>query len=256
MHTIRTTIFTLFLLVCISPLVQAADDSWNAVKQKNDLVIGFCAQYPPFESKTASGSFDGFDVDLGKALGNYLGVPVTFKDGEWHGLIAGMNKGDYDMLITCMSRTNARKNNANFSDPYYDHPEIILVPKDNITISSRKDLADKVVGVQMSTSSEHTVESMPGLCKEIKKYNYTTEALLDLKYHRIDAVICGEPYAVMQLKKDPSFKIVDDKLKKSDIVMVLPKGHDSLTEKINKALAHIKQNGTYQKIYDKWLVVK
>jgi polar amino acid transport system substrate-binding protein len=167
-----------------------------------------------------------------------------------------MNKGDYDMLITCMSKTNARKNNANFSEPYYDHPEIILVPKNNTDITSQEDLADKVVGVQMATSSERTAESMPGLCKEIKKYNYTTEALLDLKYHRIDAVVCGEPYAIMQLKKDPSFKIVNDKLNKSDIVMVLPKGHDSLTEKVNAALAHIKQDGTYQKIYTKWLAIK
>jgi polar amino acid transport system substrate-binding protein len=256
MHTFRPALFTLFLLVCMTTLAQASDDSWNTVKQKNNLVIGFCAQYPPFESKTASGNFEGFDVDLGKAVGEYLGIPVTFKDGEWHGLIAGMNKGDYDMLITCMSKTNARKNNANFSEPYYDHPEIILVPKNNTDITSQEDLADKVVGVQMATSSERTAESMPGLCKEIKKYNYTTEALLDLKYHRIDAVVCGEPYAIMQLKKDPSFKIVNDKLNKSDIVMVLPKGHDSLTEKVNAALAHIKQDGTYQKIYTKWLAIK
>jgi len=249
-------IFCVAIIFCIlCTAVQAADNSWNMVTQKNKLVIGFCAQYPPFESKTASGTFEGFDVDLGKAIGKVMGVPVEFRDGEWQGLIAGMNKGDYDMLITCMSRTNARKNNANFSDPYYDHPEIVMLAKDNMAITSQKDLADKVIGVQMSTSSERTVEGMPGLCKEIKKYNYTTEALLDLKYHRIDAVVCGEPYAIMQIKKDPSFKILDDKLHKSDVVMVLPKGADALTAKVNKALAQIKKNGTYTKIHDTWLSV-
>lgn len=234
-----------------------AQNSWHKVQKKNELVVGFCAQYPPFEFKTSDGDFQGFDVDLGRAIGEHLGVPVTFKDGEWQGLIAGMNKGDYDMLITCMSKTTARKNNANFSDPYYDHPEVIVVRKDEQEIASVEDLKDKVVGVQMSTSSEKTAESMmPGLCKEIKTYNYTTEAFLDLKYGRIDAVICGHPYAVMQMKKDPSYKFVGDPLVTSDIVMVLPQGADSLTQKINESLAHLKENGTYDQLYDKWLTVQ
>lgn len=256
MHQVVRLIAALIVFLVMSTSVQAEDNSWNNIKNKNKLVIGFCAQYPPFESKTASGEFEGFDVDLGKAIGAQLDVPVEFKDGEWQGLIAGMNKGDYDMLITCMSKTNARKNNANFSDPYYDHPEIIMVGKDNQTIRTRKDLADKTVGVQMATSSERTIEDMPGICKEVKKYNYTTEALLDLKYNRIDAVVCGEPYAIMQIKKDPSFKILEDKLHKSDVVMVMPKGADALTEKINKSLAQLRQDGTYDDIYQKWLSAK
>jgi polar amino acid transport system substrate-binding protein len=252
----RIVICALLLIGCLATSA-SAQDYWKKVQNKNELVIGFCAQYPPFEFKTANGKFKGFDVDLGLAIGEYLDIPVSFKDGEWQGLIAGMNKGDYDMLITCMSKTTARKNNANFSDPYYDHPEVIVVRKGEQKITSVKDLKDKVVGVQMSTSSEKTAKSMmPELCKDIKTYNYTTEAFLDLKYGRIDAVICGHPYAVMQIKKDPSYKTVGDPLSTSDIVMVMPKGADSLTQKINEALAHLKNNGTYDQLYDKWLSIK
>jgi len=254
--TKRIVICALLLIGCLATSA-AAQNYWEKIQNKNELVVGFCAQYPPFEFKTADGDFQGFDVDLGRAIGKYLDVPVTFMDGEWQGLIAGMNKGDYDMLITCMSKTTARKNNANFSDPYYNHPEVLVVRKDDQEIASVEDLQGEVVGVQMSTSSEKTAKSMmPGLCKEIKTYNYTTEAFLDLKYGRIDAVICGHPYAVMQIKKDPSYKMVGDPLATSDIVMVLPKGAGSLTQKINEALAHLKKDGTYDQLYDKWLTVR
>jgi polar amino acid transport system substrate-binding protein len=256
----KLNVVLFFLLIFIFSSIcswAAQDNHWQKIKEKDELVIGFCAQYPPFEFKTSKGEFKGFDVDLGNQIGKYLNIPVKFKDGEWQGLIAGMNKGDYDMLITCMSKTNARKNNANFSDPYYDHPEVIVVRKDESKIKAAEDLADKVVGVQMSTSSEKTAESlMPELCKEIKKYNYTTEAFLDLKYKRIDAVICGHPYAIMQIKKDPSYKFVGEPLNKSDIVMVMPKGADTLTQKINQALASLKDDGTYDKLYSKWLLVE
>lgn len=235
--------------------VWAQDDSLKKILEKEKLVIGFCAQYPPFESKTKEGDFIGFDVDLGKAIAEKLKVKPEFKDGEWQGLVAGMNKGDYDILITCMSKSSARKKNANFTDVYFNLSEIILVRKDNNEIKGLEDMKDKVVGVQMATSSEKAVNDYPDAFKEIKKYNYTTEAFIDLKYKRIDAVVCGYAYAVTHNKKDPSFKVVGKPLHSSEIVMVLPKGADTLTEKINEALAALKNDGTYKKIHDKWLVI-
>ena len=233
----------------------AADSSWQNIQSKNELVIGFCAQYPPFEFKTESGEFQGFDVDLARAIGKELNIPVTFKDGEWQGLIAGMNNGLYDMLITCMGKTTARKKNVNFSDVYIDLTEVILVRKDEKNIHGKAGLKGKIVGAQMATSSERVLDGMADLVGQAKKYNYTTEAFLDLKFKRIDALISGVAYAIVQIKKDPSFKIVGDPLNSTEIVMALPKGHDSLTEKVNQALAKIKESGQYKKIHDTWLKV-
>jgi polar amino acid transport system substrate-binding protein len=235
--------------------VSAADGSWDRIEAKKELVVGFCAQYPPFEFKNAKGQFEGFDVDLGNAIGKQLGVDIVFKDGEWQGLIAGMKKGDYDMLITCMGETTARKENVNFSDVYIDLTERIVVHKDQNNIRSKADLAGKTVGAQFATSSERVVDGMAGLVGDIKKYNYTTEAFLDLKFKRIDAVVCGMAYAIVQIKKDPSFKIVGEPLNATPIVMALPKGADALTARINDALAAIKADGTYDQIYDTWIRV-
>jgi polar amino acid transport system substrate-binding protein len=88
---------------------------------------------------------------------------------------------------------------------------------------------------------------------DIKKYNYTTEAFLDLKFKRIDALVCGMAYAIVQIKKDPSFKIVGEPLNATPIVMALPKGADALTAKINDALTRVRADGAYDKIYDTWI---
>lgn len=62
------------------------DTSWEKVKKNNELVVGFCAQYPPFESRNEdTGEFEGFDVDMAKALAEELGVKVKFIDAEWQG---------------------------------------------------------------------------------------------------------------------------------------------------------------------------
>ena len=248
-----TSIATMIVALVMTAGTATADDSWTAVAKKKKLVVGFCAQYPPFEFKNEKGGFEGFDVDLGNALGRKLGVDIVFKDGEWQGLIAGMKKGDYDMLITCMGETMARKENVNFSDVYIDLTEVIVVQKDNDGIRTKADLADKTVGAQLATSSERVVDAMAGQVGEIKKYNYTTEAFLDLKFKRIDAVVCGMAYAIIQIKKDPSFKIVGQPLNATPIVMALPKGADALTAKVNEALAAVKADGSYDKIYNTWI---
>lgn len=255
-------VFLLMLIILITPILgaypaagSAADPSWTKIKEKGRLVVGFCAQYPPFEFKTETGEFKGFDVDLANAIGRELGIPVTFRDGEWQGLIAGMKNGVYDILITCMGKTTARERNVNFSDVYCKLTEVILVRKDENGINGKADLRGRVVGAQMATSSETVLDGLAGLVGEAKKYNYTTEAFLDLKHNRIDAVICGIAYAAVQMKKDPSYKIAGKPLNSVEIVMALPKGADELTARVNSALARVRATGIYKEIYDRWLNV-
>ncbi|MGA9178832.1 MAG: ABC transporter substrate-binding protein [Desulfobacterales bacterium] len=233
-----------------------ADSSWKKVQERGKIIVGFCAQYPPFESKNEkTGEFEGFDVDLGKALAEQLGVSIKFVDSEWQGLLGGLKKGDFDMLITCMSKSETRKQNVNFSDVYYELPRVIVVSKENNEIKSKADLKGKVVGVQLGSASEQQADKMKDLFKEIKRYNYNPEAFTDLKFNRIDAVLVGYAYAVRQIKTDPFYKVVGEPLAEAEIVMVMPKGADALTAKVNSALSAVKSNGTYQKVYDRWLKI-
>lgn len=233
----------------------SADLSLKKIQDKGELVVGFCAQYPPFEFKTKTGDFQGFDVDLANAIGKEMNIPVKFKDGEWQGLIAGMQKGDYDILITCMGKNPKRMEMVDFSDTYVDLTEVLLVRKEETRIHGINDLKTKIVGAQMATSSEKALTRIKDLIGEAKIYNYTTEAFLDLKFKRIDALISGIAYAAVQIKKDPSFKMVGDPLGSTEIGIALPKNTHVLMSEINKAIANIKADGSYEKIHDKWLTI-
>lgn len=258
-NRIITILFATFFcisLVSASYASEVSDTSLAKVKEAGELTVGFCAQYPPFESKNEkTNEFEGFDIDLAKAIAKEIGVEAKLVDAEWQGLLAGLNKGDYNTLITCMAKSEARGENTNLSDVYYLLPDVIVVKKDNTVITGKDSLHGKNVGVQLGSGSEQLADKMKEVFKEIKRYNYNPEAFTDLKFGRIDAVIVGYAYAVNQMKADPSYKIVGEPLAQAEIVAVLPKGADALTREINMALAKIKEDGTYQKIHDKWLKV-
>lgn len=241
--------------LCFFVLAQTAvaDDSWSKVQARGEVVVGFAAHYPPFESKNEkTGEFEGFDVDLAKAMAEVLGVKVKFVDAEWQGLLGGLNKGDFDMLVTCMSKSETRGQNVNFSDSYYSLADVMVVARDNQDIKAASDLQGRIVGVQLGSGSEQAVDAMTGF-KEVKRYNYNPEAFLDLKNGRIDALVVGYAYAVNQIKEDSSYKVVGTPLAEAEIVVVMPKGADALTAQINEALAATRKNGAYDKAYATWL---
>ena len=252
MRAALTFVAVLILCLFAGPAF-AADDSLERVAKRGELIIGFAAHYPPFESKNEKTSqFEGFDVDMAKALAAQLGVTAKFVDTDWPGLIAGLQKGDFDVLITCMSKSETRGQNVNFSDVYYTLSDVVVVRQGDTAIKGGEDLPGKVVGVQLGSGSEQLVDKMQGL-KDVRKYNYNPEAFLDLKHKRIDALVVGYAYAVNQIKADPDYAIAGKALSADEIVMVLPKGADVLTAALNKGLAAIRADGQYQKALDTWL---
>ncbi len=249
-------IFLMLVLTLSWTTAGFADDSWKTVQGKNKLVVGFCAHYPPFESRNLkTNALEGFDVDLGRALAHELGVDATFVDAEWQGLLGGLQKGDFDVLITCMSKSEARASNVNMSDVYYELPDVIVVNQTNSDIRAKADLKGKTVGVQLGSGSEQIIDRMGDTFKDVKKYNYNPEAFTDLKFNRIDAIVVGYAYAVNQIKTTPGFKVVGEPLAKAEIVMVMKKGSDALTHRLNTALATLRANTVYDAIQTKWLEI-
>ncbi len=235
-----------------------ADQSWEKVKEKGELVIGNCPEYPPFSSRNAANEIEGFDSDFSKALGDVLGVKVTIKDTAWEGLVAGLQKGDHDVIISCMSpeEATAASDNVMMTVPYYQLNEIIVTKTDNQSITSKEALAGKVIGVQANCTSEVAVDSLKDMgieAKEIKRYNRNQEALVDLKNGRVDAVVVGIAYAATQVKGNPDLKIINDAVRSVDVVAVTDKGAAALTEKLNAAIKTVKENGKFDEVSKKWL---
>lgn len=230
-----------------------ADMSWKNVEESGKLKVGLCAAWPPFESRNEkTGEIEGFDVDLANALGEELGVEVVIIDAEWQALLGGLSKGDYDTLITCMSKKEASVENVEMSDVYYELNDVIVVRNDNADINGVSDLSGKIVGVQLGSGSEQAVDAMIGL-QEIKRYNYNPEAMIDLQNGRSDAVVVGYTYALSEISKYPDLKVLEEPVASAEIVMVQKEGAVELTNKLNEALSTIKENGKYDEIKAKWL---
>lgn len=238
----------------------AKDSQWSKIEQSGSITVGNCPEYPPFSFRNTSGQVEGFDSDFARALGNALGVEVVMKDTAWEGLVAGMKKGDHDIIISCMSPEEATQasDSVNMSKPYYRLSEIIVTRSDVTDITAKEDLAGRIVGVQANSTSEVAGDSLADMgikVKDIRRYNRNSEALIDLKNKRVDAVVVGFAYAATKVKDSPDLKIINDPVRSVDIVVVLDHGEETLTEKINQAIATVKSNGEFDRIHDKWLAL-
>jgi polar amino acid transport system substrate-binding protein len=238
---------------------QPADGSLQRVTDKGVLVVGLAPFYAPFESTNESTKeIEGFDIDLMNAITGKMGVTADYRPAEWQALLGGIEKGDYDVIFSAMSKKEAAEANVEFSDVYYLLDDVIIVAEGNPKgINGKADLSGKVVGVQQASGSEQLADDMAGEAgfKEIKRYKLTQDAMNDLKAGRIDAVLAGYTFALEQNKNDPSFVVLDEPLESAELVGVFKNGSTTLVEEFNRALAEVKADGTYDALVEKWLAL-
>ena len=246
-------VIMLFLTSC-GDKKTTEDSSLKNIKKAGVLKVGMCPEYPPFVSINNSGAIEGFDAYLAEAIGKEMGVKVELVNTPWEGLISGLSSGDFDIIMSGMSPEEAKESGGkvNVSNSYFNLDEVILTT--NKDIKSKKDLAGKIVGSHAGSASENAVKSLEEQKIKIKKsatYNRHSEALAD-----IDAKVVEKSWAKEKAKSNAKLIIVDDPVQTIKIAAVFPKGNDSLTKEFNKALKTVKENGTYDKIYNKWFAAE
>ena len=229
----------------------------GASQAADKLVIGTDSTYPPFEYLDASGQFLGFDMDIGRALCAEMKVECTFVSQEWDGIIPALQAKKFDMILSSMSITPERKKLVDFTDKIYNTPPAIAVPKDS-PAKTPEDLKGKTIGAQTSTTHANYAEKhLAGT--ELKLYPTADEYKLDIAAGRIDAVI--DDIVVLsewtKSKDGDCCKIltalpVDKEINGEGAGIAVRKGDDALREKLNKAIAAIRADGTYKKIQDKY----
>ena len=232
------------------------DTSLADVLEKGELLVGMCPEYPPFESITESGEIEGFDVDLATAIGEKMGVKVTCVNTPWESLIASLNNGDFDIIMSGMSpeEATAAENAVNISDVYYTLSEVVVVPEDS-EVQTTEDLAGKTIGCHVGSVSEqacnHLVES--GVEATINTYNRHSEGYADMLNGNIDAVVFELPYAKQKVQPEHGVRILEDSpIQEFDLVAVMTDGSDELTAAYNKALQEVIDEGTFDEIFNKW----
>ena len=244
---------TLLMAVMMVAGCGGGDKKAPAVQAPKVLKVGTEPTFAPFEfQKEGSKDFDGFDMDLIRAIGKQMNMKVEILNMGFDALIPAINAGNIDLAIAGMSITPDRQKAVDMSDPYYVSGLVVVVGKDNAAVKSVNDLNNKGIAVQIGTTGAERAAKVPGA--KVKNFNTNAEVFLELKNKGVEAVIIDKPVAEYFLAtgggKDYA-KIVGDTMEAESYGISLKK-NSPLTKEINKALLDLKKNGEYDKLYTKW----
>lgn len=227
------------------------------IKKRGKLIVGTSADFPPFEFvDEKTNEIVGFDIDIAKAIAEKLGVQLEVKDIKFDALIPALQNGEIDMIIAGMTITEERAKVADFSEPYFEADQAVLVKADNEEIKSADDLAGKKIGVQSGTTGELWVDEnlvKAGKVSEdnVKRYNKFIEAILALKKGDVDAVVIDKPVAEAYAKTEGDVKVAFIIKTGEQYGIAVRKGSDLLPI-VNEVLKELKDSGKLDQLLKKW----
>ncbi|GAA2453821.1 transporter substrate-binding domain-containing protein [Streptomyces glaucus] len=209
--------------------------------------------YPPFQSEI-DGKVQGFDVALIDLVAEDLGVRQEILDTPFENFKTGafLNSGECDLAAAGMTITEERKKNVDFSDPYFNATQAVLVGKKS-GVGSFTDLEGRKVGAQAQTTGEDYAKSK-GL--DPVSFESSDAVLNGLRTGQVEAVVIDYPVVQGWLKDKANadaFRVADNVDTGEQYGFTVKKGNTELREAIDKALADAKADGTYKKLYEQWI---
>ena len=215
--------------------------------------------YPPFEMEGGDNGtgYTGFDIEILSAVAEKLDLELAVQDVGFDALQSGttLAAGTCDIGASAMTITEERKANIDFSDPYYDSLQSLLVSTDS-GIESIDDLDGKNVGVQQGTTGEnYAKENAKGAT--LVQYPSDGELWPAIQAGQIDAILQDQPVNLEHEKADDTYKIVETYNTDESYGFAFQKGEKTeLLEAVNGALKELRDSGEYQEIYDEFFTAK
>ncbi len=231
-----------------APAETGAASASGSALDKDTLIIGTNAAFPPFEYAGDDGAPAGFDIDLINAIGEKLGKKVEVKDMEFDSLVASIGN-KIDIAIAGMTVTEERQKMVDFSDPYYEAVQNVIVTKDS-AIASADDLKNKKIGVQLGTTGDFIASDIEG--SEVSQYNKAVDAVNDLLNGRVDCVIIdanpAKEFVSQHTEELTALEGTQFGFETENYAIAMPKGDTALVEAVNQALKELKEDGTFDKL--------
>ena len=233
-----------------------------SAKSLKEIKFGVDATYPPFESLSPSGAFQGFDIDLGKAICAELKVKCAFVSQSFDGIIPALQARKFDAILSSMTVTPERAKQISFSSEMYDEPTSLIVKKGSGLMPTAASLKGKTVGVEAGTIQEtyaKTYWQPNGV--NVVSYQGQDQVYADLISGRLDASLQDSveaDYGFLKTPKGAGFEIggnaTDDPkdVLGSYIAIGVRKDEPELLKKIDWAIKEIHANGTYTKLQAKY----
>lgn len=222
------------------------------VKTAKDGVLTMAtnATFPPYESYEGN-DIVGIDADIAKAIADKLGLKLEIQDMEFNSIITAVQSGKADLGLAGMTVTDERKQSVDFTDSYATGIQSVIV-KEGSSIKSIDDLKGKKIGVQLATTGDIYAKDDFGE-ENVEEYNKGADAVMALTSGKIDAVIIDNQPAKSFVETTDGLQILDTDYVQEDYAAAIQKGNTDLLNAVNGALKELKEDGTIQKILDKYI---
>lgn len=233
------------------------DNSLEYIKDNGKFILGLDDSFPPMGFRNDANEIVGFDIDLGKAVAEKLGVELVLQPVEWTAKEQELTTKSIDCIWNGFSITDERREQLTLSIPYMENTIAIVVVKDS-GIKNKVDMAGKRLAVQGGSSAEEALntdankefrESLAEVNGSFKDY---VTALMDLETGNSDAVLMDSVVAEYMINTGKNFEVLDDNLVAEEYAIGFRKGDEKLAEAVNKALRELNADGTVAEISDKW----
>ncbi len=215
------------------------------------LTMATNAEFPPYEYHDG-GEIVGIDVDIANAIAKELGMTLEIEDIAFDSIIPEIQSGKADIGAAGMTVDEDRLKNVDFSDPYTTASQVIIVKEDSEIVGA-DDLAGKSIGVQLGTTGDIYASDYEADGSTIERYNKGFEAVQALTQDKLDAVVIDLEPAKVFVSENEGLKLLDEPLTVEEYAIAIKKGNTELLEKVNTALAELKDSGELQAIIDKYI---
>lgn len=246
----KTLTFVLVIMMCIFTFAGCGGGNGAA----DEIVFGTNAEFPPFEyvsSKGVIGEFDGIDIAIADAIGKDNGMNVTISNMEFDSLLIALQNGQVDAVIAGMTVTPERAESVDFSIPYYQATQVMIVKEDS-TITKAADMKGKKIAVIQGYTGETCMVDM-GF--EYVSFKNGTDAVLELVNGKVDVVVIDSATADKYVSDNEGLKVVEDTtaFAKEEYAIAVAKGNTELLNKINATIQKMLDDGTIANFSDKYI---
>ncbi len=231
----------------------AGSSALQEIKDSGKLVIGTCADYPPYEwhlIKDGKDEIIGFDIDIAQAIADELGVELEIKDMDFDGLIPALSTGKIDMIIAGMNPTEERKQSVDFTDIYYTQKDALVIKSEDAeNIQSENDLKKASLATQKATIQEtYLLENFPDAAlQSVPKSN---TAILSLVTGKVDAVLMVETVAKQYVEQNEGLEIAgfDVASTPNESAIAVAKDNKDFLDAVNDILDEMKESGQIEEL--------
>lgn len=248
------------LSVSLIGLAVAAASSAQA-RDYDHVRIGVDVPYVPMEYRTPEGELTGFDIELGNALCDEIGVTCEWIEQEWDGIIPGLLARNYDAVMSSMTINDERRQQVLFSEPYITMPSAWFAPASlGIDEANEETLDGLTIGVQRGTLQDNYVTDNFGSVADISRYSTADDMVLDLDAERLDIVFLDYPIGQATLieNEDGDYTQIGEQITEpkeyfgDGFGIAFRQRDEALAERFNEALATLKENGTFEEIHGRY----